>query len=185
MSWSIPIKTQWMKEQSSHKPSMEYAKDIHRVASKLKDFHALEIGGAWGFSTLALLEAGAKSLLTVDPNVLIEAPREAEANGYKNHSWTCVRSEQFWKENTSVFDLIYVDGSHLYEDVKNDLYEAWKVLKPNGLLMADDWQHPKNIVAEGEQSEYGVSLACFQFWEDHYNEIMKADIHGRVLWFKK
>lgn len=181
MSWSLPIKTNWMQGQSSHLPSMEYAKDIYKVASKLKNFEALEIGGAWGFSTLALLEAGAKHLTTVDPNVLIEAPNEAKANGY-DHAWTCQRSEDFWKENNSTFDLIYIDGSHLYKDVRNDLYEAWKVLNKDGLLLADDWDHPKNIVAEEQTSEYGVSLACWEFYRDHSCTIGQE---GRVLWFKK
>lgn len=184
MSWTMPIKTQWMKEQSSHKPSMDYAEDIHKVASRLKNFIALEVGAAWGFSTLAILEAGAKHLTSVDNNQLIMAPSEAEANGYKNkYSWSCTRSETFWSENRDArFDLIYVDGSHLYKDVRNDLYEAWKVLNKGGLLLVDDWDHKLNIKAENDTTEYGVSLACWEFWRDHP---CKAGIEGRVLWFRK
>lgn len=185
MSWSIPVKTKHMEKESHHLPSMNYAKDIYKVASMLKNFTAMEVGGAWGFSTLALLEAGAKTLLTVDPNVMIEAKKESEANGYTNHSWTCVRSDKFWTENNSTYELIYVDGSHLYRDVVNDLYEAWKVLLPGGLLMIDDWDHKKNVQAEGEITEYGVSLACFEFWRDHNESITGQGIEGRVLWFKK
>lgn len=182
--WSIPVKTDWMKTQESHKPSMDYAKDIHFVASAIKDFDALEIGGAWGFSTLALLEAGAKTLLTVDPNQAAQAMAEAKASGYDNHVWNCVRSDTFWKENTATFDLIYVDGSHLYDDVRNDLYEAWDVLNPGGMLLADDWDHKKNNTVDdnGKFAEYGVSLAAWEFWRDHP---CKAGIHGRVLWFRK
>lgn len=182
MSWRIPVKTEHMKKEQHHEPSMEYAKDIYKVASRLTNPVSLEIGGAWGFSTLAILEAGAKNLLTVDPNILVEAPNEAKTNGYTNHIWSCVRSDKFWVENKSKFDLIYVDGSHLYKDVKNDLYEAWEVLSDGGLLMADDWDHPKNIEAEGDTSEYGVSLACWEFWRDNPCE---AGTGGRVLWFKK
>lgn len=186
MSWSIPIKTDWMLEQSKHEPSMSYAKDIYKVASELKDFYALEIGMAWGFSTLALLEAGAKHLTSVDPNQAARGKEESEANGYENHVWNCVRSDKFWTENTTMFDLIYVDGSHLYKDVKNDLYEAWRFLNEGGLLMIDDWDHKKNIVAEDETSEYGVSLACWEFLRDHWEDIKYGiGIEGRVLWFKK
>lgn len=183
MKWSLPIKTAWMKDQSSHEPSMSYAKDIYAIASKLKDFTALEIGAAWGFSTLAILEAGAKHLTSVDNNVAAQGEAEAKANGYTNHVWDCTRSENFWKSNpTARFDLIYVDGSHKYEDVKNDLYCAWEMLNPDGLLLADDWDHKKNMVAEEDHAEYGVSLACWEFWRDHPCE---AGIEGRVLWFKK
>lgn len=187
MSWKIPIKTKWMKEQSNHLPSMEYAKDIHKVASRMpKGFIALEIGMAWGFSTLALLEAGAGHLTSVDPNVMAKGLEESKANGYTNHVWTVQKSKAFWEENQTVeYDLIYVDGSHLYVDVVNDLYEAWKRLKKNGLLMIDDWEHKKNIKAEGDTSEYGVSLACFEFWKDHVAEVTDVGIDGRVLWFSK
>lgn len=185
MTWSIPIKTEWMQKQSSHLPSMDYAKDIYAVASQLKNFTALEIGGAWGFSTLALLEAGAKTLLTVDPNVLVEAPNEAKANGYTNYSWSCIRSDAFWKENTASYDLIYVDGSHLYKDVQNDLYKAWQTLNSRGMLLVDDWDHKKNVQAEGDITEYGVSLACWEFWRDHDDSIEDVDVYGRVLWFRK
>lgn len=174
-----------MKEQSKHVPSMDYAKNIYKVASKLKDFTALEVGAAWGFSTLAILEAGAKSLISVDNNVMIEAPNEAKANGYDNYSWSCVRSSVFWEENSVSFDLVYIDGSHLYRDVVNDLYEGWKCVNPGGYLMLDDWDHKKNIQAEDDTTEYGVSLAAFEFWRDHVNEILEVNIEGRILWFKK
>lgn len=186
MSWSIPVKTEFMKTQADHEPSMEYAKDIYKVASTLDKPIALEIGAAWGFSTLAILESGAKHLTSVDPNVLAEGGNEAKANGYTNHVFTYQRSDSFWRENQDVsFDLIYVDGSHLYVDVVNDLYEAWQRVSSGGLLMLDDWDHKKNIKAENETTEYGVSLACLEFWRDHVEEVKSQGIQGRVLWFKK
>jgi predicted O-methyltransferase YrrM len=188
MNWQIPVKTEFMKEQSKHQPSMRYAENIHEVASGLpKGFTALEIGAAWGFSTLAILEAGCKSLMSVDNNTLAEGSNEAIANGYADqHSWNVCRSEQFWAENPSArFDLIYVDGSHLYKDVKLDLYEGWDRLNAGGLLLADDWDHPKNIKAENDTSEYGVSLACFEFWRDNYAHVKSVRIEGRVLVFGK
>src|SRR3990167_4741301 len=181
LDWSIPVKTPWMKTQEWHEPSMNYAKNIHKVSSRLKDFTALEIGAAWGLSTLAILEAGAKHLTSVDPNQACEGQSEAETNGYKNYVWNCVRSDRFWNENSTKFDLIYIDGSHLYDDVRNDLYKAWEFLNEGGLLLADDWDHKKNIEADGGQSEYGVSLACFEFWRDH-PDIKDIGIEGRVLW---
>lgn len=186
MTWTLPIKTDHMAEQAKHKPSLQYAQDIHRVALWLNNFTALEIGGAWGLSTLAILEAGAKHLTTVDPNLNIKAKIESEANGYENHTWTVCRSDKFWAENLEVeYDLIYIDGSHIYKDVKNDLYEGWKRLSGGGgsYLLVDDWDHSKNILSDKEESEYGVSLACFEFWRDH--KVMDIGLEGRVLWFEK
>lgn len=186
MSWSIPVKTEFMKTQMGHAPSMQYAKDIYKVASTMpKDFTALEIGMAWGFSTLAILASGAKHLSSVDPNTSAEGLNESKANGYTNHVWTCCRSDKFWEENQTVsFGLIYVDGSHLYEDVKNDLYEAWKRLNKDGLLMVDDWDHVNNIKNDpsNHKNQYGVSLACWEFFRDN---TCKIGVEGRVLWFRK
>lgn len=183
--WTMPVKTEWMKSQVSHTPSMDYARNIHDVAVRKKNGDALEIGGAWGFSTLALLDAGVKTLTTVDANGDVEAPREAAANDYTNHTFKNFRSEDFWKQNEHTFDLIYIDGSHLYEDVRNDIYQAWNVLRADGLMMLDDWDHLKNIRSEGHHSEYGVSLATFEFWRDHVAEVKDVGILGRVLWFQK
>lgn len=185
MSWQIPVKTNWMKTQEDHKPSMDYAKDIHKVASRMsKDFTAVEIGGAWGFSTLAILAAGAKTLETIDPNTQAQCKNESEANGYTNHVWNVRRSQDYWSDDNTKVDLIYVDGSHLYDDVRNDMYEAWKQLNPDGMLLADDWDHKNNRIPEEDHIMYGVSLACWEFWRDH-PEVKNVGIDGRVLWFQK
>ena len=36
-------------------------------------------------------------------------------------------------------DLIYIDASHLYEDVQADLREYWPLVAPDGVLCGDDW----------------------------------------------
>jgi predicted O-methyltransferase YrrM len=36
------------------------------------------------------------------------------------------------------FDLIYVDGSHIYQDVKRDLEQASRLIKPGGVICGDD-----------------------------------------------
>lgn len=35
------------------------------------------------------------------------------------------------------FDFIYVDGNHNYENVRADLSNAWKFLKPGGVIVVD------------------------------------------------
>jgi predicted O-methyltransferase YrrM len=37
------------------------------------------------------------------------------------------------------FDLVYIDGSHFYEDVALDSLLAWKRLNPGGILIWDDY----------------------------------------------
>jgi len=43
------------------------------------------------------------------------------------------------------FDIIYIDGSHLYEYVVKDCENALKKIKKNGYIIVDDTSHPPVI----------------------------------------
>jgi predicted O-methyltransferase YrrM len=54
-----------------------------------------------------------------------------------------------------VYDFIYIDGSHMAKDVLEDGILAWRMLKPGGLMIFDDYEwvvsadkidHPKMAV---------------------------------------
>jgi predicted O-methyltransferase YrrM len=36
-------------------------------------------------------------------------------------------------------DLIYIDASHDEDDVYADLTHYWKLLRPGGIMLGDDW----------------------------------------------
>ena len=40
-----------------------------------------------------------------------------------------------------VYDFIYIDASHEYEDVLNDLKMFLPKLKSNGIIAGHDWGH--------------------------------------------
>jgi predicted O-methyltransferase YrrM len=46
------------------------------------------------------------------------------------------------------FDFIYIDGSHTAKDVLTDTCLAWPLLKPNGIMVFDDymWGPPRDIL---------------------------------------
>jgi len=52
----------------------------------------------------------------------------------------------FNKNNKSLYDLIYIDGSHNYEDVLIDAFGSFKLLKKNGYMIFDDflWKYYKS-----------------------------------------
>jgi predicted O-methyltransferase YrrM len=40
------------------------------------------------------------------------------------------------------FDLVLVDGDHSEEGARTDLYNAWPLVRPGGILVMDDINHP-------------------------------------------
>ena len=50
-----------------------------------------------------------------------------------------MKSSDFFKKNTKQFDLIYVDGSHFYDDVLSDCINSNKILNLYGYLVLDDY----------------------------------------------
>ncbi|MDB4613465.1 class I SAM-dependent methyltransferase [Candidatus Pelagibacter sp.] len=47
-------------------------------------------------------------------------------------------SDQFFKDNKEKFDLIFIDGLHVYEQVIKDILNSIKVLKENGIILVHD-----------------------------------------------
>ena len=47
-------------------------------------------------------------------------------------------SDQFFRENKEKFDLIFIDGLHVYEQVIQDIFNSIKVLKENGIILVHD-----------------------------------------------
>ena len=48
-------------------------------------------------------------------------------------------SDEFFLENKSIFDLIYIDGNHLFEFVKKDIENSLKFINNDGLIVLDDY----------------------------------------------
>lgn len=58
---------------------------------------------------------------------------------FNNIKFFKMKSDKFFKKKINQkFDIIYVDGSHYYKHVFNDLKNSEKNLKKNGLLIIDD-----------------------------------------------
>lgn len=185
MSWTLPQKTDWMIEQMAHEPTRSYAQEIYEVVKKHKPDYkqACEIGNAWGVSTMAILMAGEARLVSVDKNQPIRALEELRVNELLGRcDFKQFDSEDFWKQNQTKYDLIYIDGSHIYEDVYVDFMEGWKHLDKGGLFICDDIAHPANRKADPEtmEPEYGVGHALWQMIIE--NKITKIGTTTRLFW---
>ena len=126
---------------------------------KKKELNYLEIGSFEGNSALFILNNfNVKSVLCVDPWKQL-SKKEGSNEGYEDIPIKIIennfdenlkphqgkfkkykmRSEVFFKNNTFDFDVIYIDGSHLAEDVLNDCRSSWSCLKRGGILILDDF----------------------------------------------
>ena len=65
--------------------------------------------------------------------------------------------DSYFAANT--FDLVYIDGSHYYQDVCRDIQLALKILKPGGIVCGDD--------LEIQLSKETVALARLRSDEDY------------------
>ena len=87
--------------------------------------------------------------------------------------------------NTREFDLIYIDGDHSPDRVRNDLFEAWRFLSPDGALIIDDVLHRANLdpAAGSEGHLHGVAFAAWQLvFRDKIEELRATD---RLLYIPK
>jgi predicted O-methyltransferase YrrM len=158
-TWRMPEATAWGRRCNENPGALTYGRQLHELVRGHRYTRALEIGAAWGVSTMAILTAQDDGHLTsvdIDPGV--KAGAEVEANGFSARWRFVLRdSRDFWRENRETFDLIYVDGDHAFQPARTDLFRAWEALEPGGLLVIDDVVHPKNLTGE-----YGVAIAAWQ-----------------------
>lgn len=132
-----------------------YFSSWRRLCNKYKPASILEIGSFEGRSTKFWFEQ--PSIVTVtcidtwqgsEEHVDLDIS-EIEKRFDKNHSW---RSNLIKKKGKSAdvladmqeeyansFELIYVDGSHDPRDVLTDAVLAFRLLKPGGIMIFDDY----------------------------------------------
>ena len=99
---------------------------INAIARKIKAKSYLEIGVDNGIN-FASIKCDRK--VGVDPN-----PRMPGI-----HPMT---SDTFFAQNDETFDLIFIDGLHIFEQVYRDIENALKVLNPNGYIICHDTNPP-------------------------------------------
>ncbi|MDR2627713.1 MAG: class I SAM-dependent methyltransferase [Dysgonamonadaceae bacterium] len=71
----------------------------------------------------------------------VEAVYASAKSCFKSFGATLLRmsSDDFFKSNTKLFDLIYVDGDHRYEPALKDMKNARLCLTQGGVMLIDDY----------------------------------------------
>lgn len=142
----------------------ELRQHLHRFlpasSATAPELHLLEIGSYEGltacFFSDELLDHPDSTLTCVDPFDLSDSTTELLSDTEQRFHTNIARSKNGTKiQHTKMFsqdffqlldltahpiyDLIYIDGSHVPEDVHHDITQAFPHLKPGGILWMDDY----------------------------------------------
>ena len=93
---------------------------------------------------------------------------------YKNYS------DNFFLKNKKNFDVIYVDGHHLAEQVYRDAVNSWKFLNRNGLLIFDDY-----IWNNYQELSKNPCYAINKFLKEKWSDLKILEITNSQIFIKK
>jgi len=99
----------------------------------------------------------------------------AQLRKFKNNS------DDFFKKNNELYDLIYIDGSHHYEQVIKDSINSDKFLRLNGFLLFDDY----NFIYGNYDKNKNAASAINSFLENNQSKYEIIYIYNQVLLKKK
>lgn len=141
--------------------SIEQGAMLRRLVRESGVRSSLEVGLAYGFSTVWLLDA-----LAAQPDAVHIAIDPFQKKGWQGIGLAQVARLGFagrfdWLPTYSIhalsdlirqnrrFDFIYIDGNHRFDDVLVDFYLADQVMRPGGLIVLDDlWMDSIKTVAD-------------------------------------
>ena len=111
---------------------------------------------------------------------LVEQNFDNNCLGLKNIVKIKKDSDNFFLENKVHFDVIYIDGHHKDFQVLKDCRNAWKYLKPGGILICDDyiWNFYKNLK---ENPCYSINL----FLKEIKNKKRILEVSKSQIFIKK
>ena len=139
----------------------------------------LEVGVRDGISGSAFMKTNIEHMYGID-HLEWQSGRKLEAESNGRYQYVIGRSpdcaEAFESE---VFDVVFLDGDHSYEAVKQDLNAWWPKLKSGGLFCGDDYHYASNFMSPGntDEGKYGVIEAVGEVGGD-------KNLSGKLLYFE-
>ena len=110
----------------------------------------------------------------------IEKNFDMNSESYLNISKIKKYSDEFFLSNNLTFDIIYVDGHHLAEQVYKDAVNSWNVLNNKGLLIFDDYIW-KNYDEVNKNPCYAIN----KFLKERQNKLDILEVTNSQIFIKK
>ena len=157
------------------RPNYERGLLIYSLIKKYDINSYLEIGWGRGYSCLcaamAMTEKGSGTVTTIDPNLDEKQIQSLSAvlpkEWFENIKFYQSTSDKFFDEVKETYDMIYIDGDHRYEAVKNDWKNASE--RSNKIVLFDDYHLPGKEQKDMEVSSLVDSIT------DHDKKLIIMD----------
>lgn len=121
---------------------------LNEVATKLNVQSYLEIGVATGYTLNGVM---CKHKIGVDPD------KNSRATIFST-------SDEFFRNNTETFDLIFVDGLHYANQVKKDIENALAVLNQGGVIVCHDMSPYNELMQRVPMQSAEWTGDCWKAW---------------------
>ena len=118
---------------------------LKRLTNLYDEPRYLEVGVGRGI-TFERVPAARK--VAVDP--VFRFDHEAKAREHPEATYHPVTSDEYFNriiETDDVFDVIYLDGLHVYDQTLRDLLNALEHLQPRGIIVIDDTRPPTYLAS--------------------------------------
>jgi len=150
-----------------------YINPLSKLIRENKPKRGLEIGFCWGASAYSYLTSTKGTLLSIDIDDN-KSREELFRNSFKKWDIKYGDSHNILPTLKRWYDYIYVDGSHEYKDVIQDLRDVWKL--HSGIIVCDDYG-----------TKEGVRKAVDEFSSDTEEKIEIHPLEGSsngAIWFQ-
>lgn len=126
--------------------------ELEKLTELAANCDVLEVGSFKGLSAFCMA-ISAKSVYCVDtfransagqfqlPDLTTFDDFKRATSKFANITYFIGSSAEAAAVNTGVYDMIFIDAMHTYEEVKEDINRWWKFLKPGGTMAFHDYGH--------------------------------------------
>jgi len=161
---------------SELKHSMHYYVDPNTI-NKILEIGAYEGASTCYFSDIMLNNENSR-LTCVDPFDINDSTTNVDyttknvflnniklSKNFDKITFKNMYSSDFYKENTLTYNFIYIDGSHLVNDIKIDFLNCLKLIENGGIIWMDDY-------LGGAVGDTTIRDCIDQLYEQHKDQLM-------------